>query len=109
MSKEKIVLIDGSGYIFRAYYAVAPLTTKTGFPTNALFGFIKMLFKLLKNTDAKYFTVAFDKGKDTFRTEMYSQYKANREACPEDLLKQMPYFRDICRTLGLQVIEEERF
>jgi DNA polymerase-1 len=105
----KVLLVDGSGYIFRAYYAVAPLTTKTGFPTNALFGYTRMLLKLLRDSAATHVVVAFDRGKDTFRTEMYPQYKANREACPEDLLQQMPYFREISLALGLQIVERDRY
>jgi DNA polymerase I len=106
---NKVLLIDGSGYIFRAYYAVAPLTTKSGFPTNALFGYSRMLLKLLRDAGTDHIVVAFDRGKDTFRTQMYPQYKANREACPEDLLQQMPYFREISEALGLKIVEQDNF
>lgn len=102
---DKVYLIDGSGYIFRAYYAVHSLSTSTGFPTNALYGFTKMLMRLIDQVGADHMLMVFDAGKDTFRNEMYSEYKANRSECPEDLVPQMPYFRHISRALGLQVTE----
>jgi DNA polymerase-1 len=103
---HKAYLVDGSGYIFRAFYAVAPLSTKDGFPTNALFGFARMLLKLLAASDSDHVVVVFDAGKKTFRTELYDQYKANRIELPEDLRKQMPYFREICSALGLLILEK---
>ena len=103
--KNKVYLVDGSGYIFRAFFAVTSLSTKAGFPTNALFGFTRMLKKLLAETNAEHIAVAFDVGRQTFRLEMYPQYKANRAACPEELLKQMPYFREIVDAIGIQVLE----
>ena len=86
-------LIDGSSYIFRAFYAIAPLTTKDGFPTNALYGFTKMLIKLLKDKSPAFGAVVFDAGRETFRTAIYPAYKANRSECPVELVPQMPYFR----------------
>lgn len=106
---QKAYLVDGSGYIFRAFYAVAPLTTKEGFPTNALFGFTRMLLKLLAASDSDHVVVVFDAGKKTFRTEMYAEYKANRIELPEDLRKQMPHFREICEALGLLILEKPGF
>ncbi len=106
---HKTYLVDGSGYIFRAYYAVAPLTTKDGFPTNALFGFSRMLLKLLQASDSDHVVVVFDAGKRTFRTELYEQYKANRIELPDDLRKQMPVFREICEALGLLILEKPGF
>lgn len=106
---HKAYLVDGSGYIFRAYYAVAPLTTKDGFPTNALFGFSRMLLKLLQASDSDHVVVVFDAGKRTFRTDMYEQYKANRIELPDDLRKQMPLFREICEALGLLILEKPGF
>ena len=105
MAKQKIYLVDGSGYIFRAYYAIAPLSTREGFPTNALLGFTRMMLKLLQQAGTDHVVVTFDAGRETFRTELYSEYKANRDECPEDLLKQMPYFKEIACALGLPVFE----
>ncbi len=106
---KRLFIVDGSGYIFRAFYAVAPLRTKEGFPTNALFGFVRMLLKLLKDADSHHLVVVFDAGKETFRTELYPEYKANRDECPEDLLTQMPYFREIVRVLGIPVLEQRGY
>ena len=102
-------LVDGSGYIFRAYYAVAPLSNSQGLPTNALLGFSRMIMKLIKDKQASSIAVAFDTGKPTFRHEIYSEYKANRAECPEDLVPQMPYFRKIAKALGLVCYEKEGF
>ncbi|MBX7145636.1 MAG: DNA polymerase I [Oligoflexia bacterium] len=107
--QKKVYLVDGSGYIFRAFYAVAPLTTKAGFPTNALFGFVRMLLKLLAAADSQHIAVVFDAGRETFRTELYKDYKANREECPPELRKQMPYFRSFSTALGLTILEQPGF
>lgn len=101
----KIYLIDGSAYIFRAYYAVRHLSTSAGFPTNALYGFCQMLVKLLRDASPEAIAMVFDAGKDTFRTELYPAYKANRDECPEDLRVQMPFFREISEALGLPIFE----
>jgi DNA polymerase I len=106
---KKVYLVDGSGYIFRAFYAIQSLRTKEGFPTNALYGFTRMLLKLLAAADSQHVVVVFDAGRETFRTEIYKDYKANRKDCPEDLLQQMPYFREIAIALGLQIIQQKGF
>lgn len=103
-ARQRVFLVDGSGYIFRAFYAVPALTTKEGFPTNALFGFTKMLLKLLSESSS-YVAVVFDTGAETFRDKLYPEYKANRAECPSELIEQMPYFRTIARALGLPVLE----
>ena len=108
-NSDKVYIVDGSGYIFRAYYAVQPLSTKAGLPTNALFGFARMLKKLLGDLNADYIAVAFDTGAQTFRHEMYDEYKANREECPADLVPQMPYFRKIVKVLGIPCYEKDGF
>lgn len=102
---QTLYVVDGSGYIFRAYYAISYLSTKSGLPTNALAGFTKMLLKLIKDVEARYIAVTFDTGAPTFRHEAYPEYKANRAACPEDLVPQMPYFRKIVNSLGLKMLE----
>lgn len=98
-------LVDGSGYIFRAFYAISPLTTSSGFPTNALFGFTRMLKKLMVDADSENIAVAFDVGRETFRLQMFPEYKANRKECPQELIPQLPYFRDIAAALGLPILE----
>ena len=106
---EPLYLVDGSGYIFRAYYAVRPLSNKAGLPTNALFGYTQMMLKLLSDVGAKYIAVTFDTGTPTFRHEKYDQYKANRKECPEDLVPQMPYFRKVTQALGIKCLEKPGF
>lgn len=106
---KRLFIVDGSGYIFRAFYAVAPLTTKDGFPTNALFGFVRMLLRLLKDADSHHLVVVFDAGRETFRNQLYPQYKANRVECPPELAQQMPYFREIVSTFGIPVLEQKGF
>jgi DNA polymerase-1 len=103
--QDKVYLIDGSGYIFRAFYAVAPLSTSQGFPTNALFGYTRMLLKLLAESKSTHVVAVFDAGRETFRTKLYPEYKANRVEMPPELSAQMPYFREISRALGLPVLE----
>lgn len=103
---KKAYLVDGSGYIFRAFYAIAPLSTTAGFPTNALFGFTRMLVKLISQFDSEHVAILFDAGRETFRNEMYSEYKANRDVCPPELVEQMPYFRELAEALGLPILEQ---
>lgn len=102
---KQVHIVDGSGYIFRAYYAVAPLSNKEGFPTNALFGFTRMFVKLVKESGGGPLVVVFDAGRETFRNQIYDQYKANRSECPEDLVPQMPYFRQLAEAMGFPILE----
>ena len=106
MSKPKsLYLIDGSSYIFRAYYGIRQfLSTSKGFPTNALYGFINMLQKVVKDEKPDYLAVTFDSKEKTFRHEMYADYKANREAPPEDLAKQFPYFEPLVHAFNLHSV-----
>lgn len=106
---SKVFLVDGSGYIFRAYYAILSLSTKDGFPTNALYGFFRMMLKLLAQPGTERMVMVFDTGAPTFRHELYKEYKANRIECPTELVQQMPYFRDIARAFGLKVIEQNGY
>lgn len=102
---EPLYIVDGSGYIYRAFFGVQPLSTSSGLPTNALFGFTRMLIKLLRDLKAHYIVVAFDTAEPTFRHRMFSEYKANREECPADLVPQLPYFRKIVQAFGIQALE----
>ncbi len=117
MSKIKksdhFYLIDGSGYIFRAYYALPPLSRKSdGLPTGAVSGFCSMLFKLLEESrsdDSKekptHFAVIFDSARKNFRNEIYKEYKANRTEAPEDLAPQFEYIRKSVKAFNLPSIE----
>ncbi|RMD87812.1 MAG: DNA polymerase I, partial [Alphaproteobacteria bacterium] len=89
-----LYLVDGSGYIFRAYHALPPMTRSDGTPVNAVFGFSNMLFKLLKDVNEgeapTHLAVVFDAARRTFRNDLYADYKANRPKAPEDLVPQFP-------------------
>jgi len=95
MEKPVLYLIDGSSYIFRAYYAIRHLSTSSGFPTNAVYGFSSMLFKFIKDYNPALLGMVFDAKGDTFRNEMYSLYKANRSAPPDDLVPQFQKIFDV--------------
>ncbi len=112
-----LYLIDGSGYIFRAYHAMAhsrkPLSRSDGTPVGAVFGFSNMLMKLLQDLEADekptHLAVIFDTKGKTFRNDIYGDYKANRPPAPEDLVPQFPLIRDAVRAFGLPSIEMEGF
>lgn len=103
--KETLYLVDGSSYIYRAYYAIRHLSSPSGFPTNAIYGFIQMLLKLLKDYNPQHVAVVFDAGRTTFRTEMYPEYKANRAAMPDDLRVQMGPIREVVRAFNIPTLE----
>lgn len=102
--RRKLYLIDGSSYIFRAYYAIRPLSNSKGLPTNALYGFTRMLLKLVKDEHPDKLAVVFDTIEPTFRDEMYKEYKANRKEPPDDLVPQFPYFDPIVNALNIKCI-----
>lgn len=106
MSKTKsLYIIDGSSYIFRAYFGIRQfLSTSKGFPTNALYGFINMLQKVVRDEKPDYLCVAFDSKEKTFRHDIYPDYKANRDAPPEDLVKQFPYFEPLVDAFNISSI-----
>ncbi len=104
-----IYLIDGSGYIFRAYYAMPPMTRADGTPVNAVFGFVNMLIKLLADAEAEGIAVIFDAGRETFRNEIYPEYKAQRPDTPEDLIPQFELIREATRAFNLPCIELEGY
>ena len=111
---DHLYLIDGSGYLFRAYHALPPLSRKSdGLPTGAVSGYCNMLWKLIedmKGDDAPtHLAVIFDAGKKTFRNEIYPDYKANRPEPPEDLIPQFPLVRDATRAFGVACVEEPGF
>jgi DNA polymerase-1 len=106
-----LYLVDGSGYIFRAYHRLPPLTNKHGEPVGAVYGYTTMLWKLAdelhKAEGPTHMAVILDKSSSTFRNEMYDQYKAHRPPPPEDLVPQFPMIRDATRAFSLPCIEEE--
>ena len=106
---NNLLLIDGSGYIFRAFYGLPPMTNKNGVPVNAVFGFTKMLIKLIDDLKPNYAAVIFDVSRKTFRNDLYELYKANRSDPPEDLIPQFSIIRDATKAIGLPVVEMEGF
>ena len=113
-ASPRLFLIDGSGYIFRAYHALPPLTRPSdGAPMGAVSGFCNMLWKFLdemKSADAPtHLAVIFDASEKTFRSELYPAYKAHRPPAPEDLVPQFPMIRDAVRAFGVSCIEMDGF
>ena len=106
---NNLILIDGSGYIFRAFYGLPPMTNPEGIPVNAVFGFTKMLLKLIDDLKPMYAAVIFDVARKTFRNEIYEDYKGNRSEPPDDLIPQFSIIRDATKAIGLPVVEMEGF
>ena len=113
MTQNHLYLVDGSGYIFRAYHQLPPLTNRHGQPVGAVYGYTTMLWKLAeelgKAEGPTHLAVILDKGSHTFRNDMYDQYKANRPPAPEDLVPQFPMIRDATRAFSLPCIEEDGY
>ena len=112
-SSSHVYLVDGSGYIFRAYHALPPLTRSDGTPVGAVQGFCNMLWKLLEDLKGEdqptHLAVIFDHSSKTFRNEIYDQYKANRPDLPEDLVPQFSLIREATQAFELPCIEMEGF
>ena len=106
---NNLILIDGSGYIFRAFYGLPSMTNENGVPVNAVFGFTKMLLKLIDDFKPIYVAVIFDVARKTFRNDLYDLYKANRSDPPEELIPQFSIIRDATNAIGLPVVEMEGF
>jgi len=105
-SLHKLILVDGSSFLFRAFHAVPPLTNAQGEPTNAVYGVSNMLRKLINDYATPYFAVVFDAPGKTFRHDLYDQYKAHRPPMPDDLRVQIQPLHDLIRALGLPLIIE---
>lgn len=102
--KEKLILVDGSGYLYRAYHALPDLSTSSGVPTGAITGVINMLFKLIDDYDPEYFVVVFDAPGGSFRNEIYQEYKAHRSKMPEDLREQIEPLKNIINALNFSTL-----
>ncbi len=106
---EKLILIDGNSLLNRAYFATPVFTTKDGISTNGVFGFIKLLLKIISDKKPTYVAVAFDLRAPTFRHRMYADYKAGRKPMPDELAVQMPILKDVLRAMHVTVCEQEGF
>jgi len=102
---KKIYLIDVSSLFFRAYYAIRPLSSPSGLPVNAIYGFLSMLIKILKEEKPEYLAFCYDRKEPSFRKELYADYKANRTEMPEDLALQIPYIKKLADLLGIPSVE----
>jgi DNA polymerase-1 len=105
----RLFLIDGSSYVFRAFYAIGQLSTSKGFPTNAILGFTSMMLKVLREMKPEYIAVVFDTKGPTFRDKIYPDYKANRPGMPEGLEPQIPHIKRIIEAYNIPVIEKEGY
>ncbi len=105
-NNKKLVLVDGSSFLFRAYHAIPPLTNAEGMPTNAIYGVANMLKKLLAEHKTDHFTVVFDAPGPTFRHEMYEEYKSHRPPMPDDLRVQIEPLHELIQAMGIPLIME---
>jgi DNA polymerase-1 len=106
---KHLFLIDGSSYIYRAYFAIRHLSNSKGMATNAVFGFVNMLLKVVRDQRPDHLAVVFDARGPTFRKELYPEYKANRATMPEDLVPQVPIIKEVVRAFNLPAIEKAGF
>jgi len=102
---KHLYLVDGSGFIFRAYHAVRPLTRPDGIPVNAVYGFTQMLLKLVEESDADHIAVIFDAARKTFRNDIFPDYKAHRPPPPDDLIPQFDLVKEATKAFGLPAVE----
>src|SRR4051812_1071215 len=108
---DRLLLIDGHSVAYRAFFAlpVENFATTTGQHTNAVFGFTSMLINVLRDEQPTHVGVAFDVSRQTFRSDEYADYKANRSKSPEEFQGQIPLIKDICVALGIQTFEKEGY
>jgi DNA polymerase-1 len=107
MTVPELYLIDGSAYIYRAYHAIKPLSNSSGLPTHAVYGFLSILRRLIKERQPQYLAVAFDTKGPVFRHRLYGAYKANRPPMPEDLQVQIPYIRQMVAAYRIMNLEHD--
>lgn len=109
MSLDTLIVVDGNSLAYRAFHAIPLLTTTRGVITNSAYGFTTMLLKVIQDVQPGLVAVTFDKGRVTFRTEQYSDYKVNRSAMPEELRPQFPLIKDILKAMQIKVYELENY
>jgi DNA polymerase-1 len=109
MVKNELYLIDATAFCYRAFYAIRGLATSLGQPTNAIYGFINILHKILKEKNPQFLAVCFDVSRDTFRQKKFAEYKIQRPPMPEGLTSQMPFIKEIISAYGIAVFEKEGY
>ncbi len=102
---KTFILIDGNSLLNRAFYAMTVFTTKDGLPTNGIFGFVKLILKIIEDKKPDYFAIAFDLHEPTFRHKMYDAYKATRKPMPQELVVQVPVLKELLKAMGLRTVE----
>jgi len=107
--EKKLIIIDGYGFLFRAYFSMPPLTTPEGAPIGAIYGFCSMLLRVMNEMQYTHIVVALDSGAKTFRNEIYPEYKANRAAAPDDLIPQFPEIRRAIESFNIVALEQIGF
>ena len=107
--RKHVFLVDGSGFIFRAFHALPPMSRDDGTPTNAVFGFTNMLIKLIEDLKADHCAIIFDTARKTFRNDVYREYKANRPPPPDELIPQFALIREAVRAFNIACIEMEGY
>ena len=103
---EKIVLIDGHSILNRAFYGLPDLTNSEGLHTNAVYGFLNILFRTLEEEQPQYLAVAFDVHAPTFRHQMYADYKGTRKPMPSELREQVPMLKEVLRAMDIELVEK---
>ena len=103
----KLLVLDGNSIFNRAFYGIKLLTTKDGTFTNAIYGFLNILFKILEEERPDYLTVAFDVHAPTFRHKMFSDYKGTRKPMAEELRQQVPVMKEVLRAMKIKIVEQD--
>ena len=106
---KKLYLIDGNSFCYRAYYAIKGLTNSKGLPTNAVYGFVNMLRKIIQQRQPDYMGVCFDLGEPTFRHKRYDKYKMHRQPMPDSLAQQLPVIKDVLQAHRIAIYEKGGF
>lgn len=109
MSDKRLIIIDSNSLLHRAFHALPPLTNKKGQPTGAVYGFLLILFKAIKDLKANYIVACFDTAKPTFRHEKFKEYKAHRPATPEGIISQIPIIKEVLKSFNIPLFEKEGF
>ncbi len=109
MLEKKLIIIDGHSLLYRAFHALPPLTNKNGQLTNAVYGFLLILFRAIKDVRANYVVACFDTPKPTFRHIKFTEYKAGRAKMPDGIASQMPIMKDVLMAFGVPIFEKEGF
>lgn len=101
--ENKLILLDGNSILNRAFYGVPDLTNRQGLHTNAVYGFLNIMFKFIEEEEPSHMLVAFDQKEPTFRHEMYAEYKGTRKPMPEELRQQVPVIREILEAMNIKI------